>query len=55
MWSGRADDLEESGDEPEVVIDEGKSRRGLDSVSVNIGRTPKRRNSTHLQRFRSHF
>ena len=30
MWSGRADDLEESGDESEVVLDEFESRRPLD-------------------------
>jgi len=30
MWSGRADDLEESGDESEVIVDKLESRRPLD-------------------------
>ena len=30
VWGGRADDLEESGDESEVVVDELESRRLLD-------------------------
>ena len=30
MWSGRADNLEESGDESEAVVDEFESRRPLD-------------------------
>ena len=36
---GRADDLEKSGDKSEVVVDKVKSRRPLDSVWVNFGRT----------------
>ena len=30
MWSGRADDLKESGDESEAVVDKLKGRRSLD-------------------------
>jgi len=49
MWSGCVYHLEECDYEPEVVIDEVKRRRFLDSAGVNFGNT-KQRNLTHIQR-----
>lgn len=37
MRSGGANDLEESGDEPKVVVDKVKSWRRLDPALVNYG------------------
>ena len=51
MRSGRADDLEESGDESEVVVDEVESRRPLGLFSINFTRisyVETRRTSNHF-------